>query len=551
MDFGSLTILIGGLGMFLLGIHHLTEGLKGFAGDALRHALQKLVSGNWSGVFSGAVFTALVQSSSAAILTVIGFVSAGLVTFPQAIAVVLGANLGTTATSWLVAVFGFKVKISAAALPMLGGGAFLWLLAKGRVRAVGAVLAGFGLVFIGIEYLQTGMATVEWNLDGIGNGASAPWILAGIGALMTIVMQSSSAAGATTLVALAAGTLTLDQAFAMVVGQNIGTTATALLASVGGSMAVKRTVMAHIFFNLIVGVLALLFLSQLGTAARWLGGLMADDGGVLTLAAFHTVFNVAGVVLFFPWIRFFAKAIEWITGRGKVSAVSRLDPVLAKAGGPVAMEAAWLALMETGEGVLRQLKAMVAGGEIEKRDFRNELESIAGFVESLRFEGTDSMTFAGRRVRVWHALDHLNKLVEDLETSPGSVLAQADDATAMGSQAIGSWLASIAAPAAGEEDPVEEMGYAAKMIAAERKERRADLLEKVALGQIKTVEANKELIRLRWTDGAFYHAWRMANALRDAAGKQSAPQMDADEEVPIRGEDSSVGKHAEGVSEDP
>lgn len=529
MDFESFTLLMGGLGMFLLGIHHLTEGLKGFAGDALRHALQKLVSGNWSGILSGAVFTALVQSSSAAILTVIGFVSAGLVTFPQAIAVVLGANLGTTATSWLVAVFGFKVKISAAALPMLGLGAFLWLLAKGRVRAVGAVLAGFGLVFSGIEYLQTGMATVEWKLDGIGNGASAPWILAGIGVLMTIVMQSSSAAGATTLVALAAGTLTLDQAFAMVVGQNVGTTATALLASVGGSLAVKRTVLAHILFNLTLGVLAMGFLGHLGAVARWLGDLMDDEDGVLTLAAFHTIFNGVGVVLFFPWIRFFAKGIEWLTGRGKVSAVSRLDVTVAKAGGPVAMEAAWLALMETGEGVLKRLKAMVSGDEFEKRDLRTELESIAGFVESLRFEGTDSIAFAGRRVRVWHALDHLRNLVEDLETRPVSALSKADEATVMGCDAITQWLTAAGASAVGDGDPVAKMEQAAKAIAVERKEKRAELLEKVALGQIKTAEANRELVRLRWTDGAFYHAWRMVNALRDASGKKPEPPTPADD----------------------
>ena len=124
---GSTTVtLLGGLGLFLLGIHHLTEGLKGLAGDSLRRALQKLVSGRFSAVASGALFTAVIQSSTAAILTVIGFVNAGLVTFSQAVAMIIGATLGTTSTIWLVVIFGLRFRISAAALPMLGVGAFLW-----------------------------------------------------------------------------------------------------------------------------------------------------------------------------------------------------------------------------------------------------------------------------------------------------------------------------------------------------------------------------------------------------------------------------------------
>src|SRR5215475_8300300 len=127
MNASSALSLIGGLGFFLLGIHHLTEGLKGLAGDSLRRGLQRLVAGRFSAVASGAVFTALIQSSTAAILTVIGFVSVGLVTFSQAIGVIMGATLGTTSTPWLIAVFGFRVRIATAAMPILGVGALLWI----------------------------------------------------------------------------------------------------------------------------------------------------------------------------------------------------------------------------------------------------------------------------------------------------------------------------------------------------------------------------------------------------------------------------------------
>jgi phosphate:Na+ symporter len=198
MNASDATTILGGLGLFLLGIHHLTDGLKGLAGDSRRRALQTLVRGRLSAVVFGAVFTALIQSSNATILTVIGFVSAGLVTFSQAIGVLIGATFGTTTTPWMVAFFGFRVQISSFAMPILGVGAFLWLVSKGRIRAAGAILAGFGLIFVGLDYLQRGMGNISWNLDAfVGEGWASSWMLAGVGIVMTIVMQSSSAAAAT------------------------------------------------------------------------------------------------------------------------------------------------------------------------------------------------------------------------------------------------------------------------------------------------------------------------------------------------------------------
>lgn len=512
--------------MFLLGIHHLTEGLKGFAGDSLRRGLQKLVSGKWSGLVSGAIFTALVQSSSAAILTVIGFVSAGLVTHAQAVAVVLGANLGTTATTWLVAVLGFKVKITAAALPMIGLGGFLWLLGKGRVRAVGAVLAGFGLLFTGIEYLQGGMAGVEWNLEGLGGGPGGVWLLAGIGVVMTIVMQSSSAAGATTLVALAAGTLTLEQAFAMVVGQNIGTTATAALAAVGGGLAVRRTALAHILFNGITGVVALFFLTPLGEAARWLGDRMGDEG-VLSLAAFHTLFNLAGVILFFPWLNRFARMVEWMTGRGKVSAVARLDDTLAKAGGPVAMEAAWRALVDLSVTALRSLADRGPEQRKPPGDLPTEILKVADFIHGLRVEATDPPSMSERRVRLWHALDHLRRLAADLaEAGGGSAESGIVEEMEGERKAIAMWLSWAGGRSAeGGDAAVLELARCSERFAALRKERRAELLEHLGRGAARPEETLASLEALRWLDGAHYHAWRLADSLWNAAERGSAEAL--------------------------
>lgn len=253
MDASEVAIIFGGLGLFLLGIHHLTEGLKSFAGDSLRRALQTLVRGRFSAIVFGAIFTALIQSSSATVLTVIGFVSAGLVSFSQAIGVLIGATFGTSTTPWIVAFFGFRVQIAAFAMPIVGVGAFLWLMAKGRPRALGAILAGFGLIFIGLDYLQRGMGSVSWNIESfVGEGWFSYVILAGLGMVMTIVMQSSSAAAAATLVALHLGNLDFHQACAMIVGQSIGTAATsAALGAMGGGLAVRRAALAHVIFSLI------------------------------------------------------------------------------------------------------------------------------------------------------------------------------------------------------------------------------------------------------------------------------------------------------------
>src|SRR5262245_2274294 len=320
VDAAVVVKLLGGIGLFLLGIHHVTEGLKGLSGDSLRRVLQRVVSGRFSAVSSGALITVATQSSTATILTVIGFVGAGLVTLSQAIAVNMGATLGTTSTPWMVAVFGLRIRIASAALPILGIGAFLWLVARGKTRSLGAVLAGFGLIFTGIDYLQSGMNGISWNLEALaGGGAGTMWILAGIGIIMTVVMQSSSAAAATTLVALDAGSLTFEQGCAMIVGQSIGTAATTGLAAVGGGIAVRQTALAHIAYSLIAGILAMLFLRPLSGAAAWVGSRLNDSHGVLALAAFSTIFKLAGIVVFYPWLDSFARFIVRISGKGSAS----------------------------------------------------------------------------------------------------------------------------------------------------------------------------------------------------------------------------------------
>jgi phosphate:Na+ symporter len=523
MDSSAIITLLGGLGLFLLGIHHLTEGLKGLAGDSLRRALQRLVAGRFSAVAFGALFTVAIQSSTAATLTVIGFVSAGLVTFSQAIGVIMGATLGTTSTPWMVALFGFRVSIAAAAKPILGVGAFLWLIAKGRTRSLGAILAGFGLIFIGIEYLQKGMGGISWNLEAFaGTGFGSMWILAGIGVVMTIVMQSSSAAAATTLVALHAGSLTFEQGCAMIVGQSVGSAGTTALVAIGGGLAVRRSALALIIFSVTVGVLGMLFLAPLTAAADWVGAQLNDPDGVLALAAFSSIFKFAGIAVFYPWLDRFSQFIVRISGRGSESAVSRLDPTLVEAGGEVALEAAWRAILEVTHGAVDAVRRGLAGESVTYDPPAEAIQQIEHFLESLPLETIDLGTIGPRLVRLIHALDHLTELRDDLTRVPSGVGAwQPQPGFAVGAQALAAWLDVTKDPKAAPDPAIfKAIEDASEQLNAQRKTGREQMLEDVALKRIPTATARTTLETLVWADVALYHAWRLTESLRIASGRE-------------------------------
>jgi phosphate:Na+ symporter len=230
--------ILGGIGLFILGMILMTDGLKTLAGDTLRRVLTRFTGGRFRSILTGMCFTAFMQSSHATIIATIGFVSAGLLTFGQSIGIVIGAHIGTTSTGWLVSLVGLKLKISLFVLPLLGIGAMMRLIGKERTAHIGLVLAGFSLIFLGIDTMQTGMKDIAGAIDlssFTGSTLSGRALLVSVGLVMTILMQSSSAALTITLAALSAGTLTFEQSAALVVGQNVGTTLTAAMAAFGAS----------------------------------------------------------------------------------------------------------------------------------------------------------------------------------------------------------------------------------------------------------------------------------------------------------------------------
>lgn len=297
----------GGVGLFLLGMWLMTEGLKLAAGDALRAVLARGTRTPLRAFAAGALITAVVQSSSAVTVATIGFVNAGLMGLTQAVAVIVGANIGTTVTGWLVAAVGFQLDIAAFALPAVG----LGMLARAfvpdaRAGAAGQAVAGFGVLFLGIGVLKSTFVDIGALVDLgslAGGGATVLLVSVGLGVLLTALTQSSSAAIAIILTAVGGGAIPLSAGAALVIGANVGTTTTAMLAVVGATPNARRAAAAHVAFNAIAAAAALALLPLLLAVIVWLQPhLDIGAGPASLLALFHTLFNVLGALLVWPFL---------------------------------------------------------------------------------------------------------------------------------------------------------------------------------------------------------------------------------------------------------
>jgi len=383
-NLNSIIGFLGGVGLFLLGMRLMTDGLKVAAGGALHGLLQAATKGRFRALAAGAAITALVQSSSAVIFAIIGFVNAGLLTLGQAVGLIFGANLGTTLTSWIVALVGFEIKLALFALPSVALGMALWLTRSGRAGALGQALVGFGVFFLGLDTLKTAFAGIEQGLDPGWmpvDGIPGVLVFALIGALLTVLMQSSSAALAVTLTAASQGLLPLPVAGAMVIGANIGTTSTAVFATLGATAAARRAAIAHVAFNLIAGALALVLLPLMIPAALSIAGVFgADNLPATVLALIHTQVNLLGILAMWPLLPILVK---WLQGRFGGAEKSDLflprhldDNVLATP--RLAVEAAFLELRRMGDAA----HALARGALNQEPGHAAELGD-----EALRIEG--------------------------------------------------------------------------------------------------------------------------------------------------------------------
>jgi phosphate:Na+ symporter len=317
--------IVGSLGLFLFGIKLLSEGLQKSAGDKMKAILKLMTKNRLVSIITGILITIIIQSSSATTVMVVSFVNAGLMGLTQAIGVILGANIGTTFTGWMVALLGFKVDITILALVSIAFAAPMMFSKKSSTRDGADVLLGFGILFLGLNFMSHSMPDVTGNVDALAFLATfnsdTLWmnlLCILLGTLVTIIVQSSSAAMAMTLTMAYNGWLGVTAAAALILGSNIGTTITAYLASIGTSTTAKRAAWAHIIFNVVGSVIALVFFHPLLEFVNWItpGNIYKLSGTALStqlplfLAMFHSVFNFINTVLFFPFVRQYAAFIK-------------------------------------------------------------------------------------------------------------------------------------------------------------------------------------------------------------------------------------------------
>jgi phosphate:Na+ symporter len=297
-----------GVAIFLLGMMSLEKGFKSFSGGVLATFLHRTTDATWKSLSFGVIATTIMQSSSLVSVLTISFLSAGLIALAQGIGIIFGANLGTTTGAWLVAGLGLKVDIAAYALPMLVFGVIMIFQKNHKhFTAAGWALIGLGFLFLGIAYMKDGFEAVSGGVDLSQYaipGFRGLLIYAAIGIVMTVVMQSSHATLILTITALAAGQVSYENALALAIGSNVGTTITAIIGAISASVSGRQLALAHLFFNLVTGAIAIVFISQFVLAVDWISDRIgiAPDNYTLKFAVFHTLFNLVGVALMVPII---------------------------------------------------------------------------------------------------------------------------------------------------------------------------------------------------------------------------------------------------------
>ncbi len=410
----------GGLGLFLLGMIIMTDGLRALAGSAIRAALIRFTHSPLSGAVTGAAGTAVLQSSSATTVAAVGFVGAGLITFPESLGIIFGANIGTTLKGWIIAVFGFKFPLGTLVLPLILVGAIMRMFAHGRAANVGYAMAGFGLVFVGITLMQEGMG----GLTDIITPQALPTDtlfgrlqLVAVGIFITVITQSSSAGVAATLTALYAGAINFEQAAALVIGMDVGTTVTAAMATIGRSVAARRTGLSHVIYNLFTACGALILITPFTLVWEYLFPGNLSNNAEIALVAFHTSFNTLGVIIILPFTNRFARMIERLVPEKKPSYTGRLGEGLLEQPA-LALTAVQDSIHDELLALLRHVNAILGDAVMGKRadltELQDALDETHAYVDRIHLHETKGAEWE-RMLGIVHTLDHMQRLHERCE----------------------------------------------------------------------------------------------------------------------------------------
>ena len=484
----SAAVAIGGIGLFLIGMLILTDGLKSLIGNSQRRVMVQLTNSPATGALTGAFMTAVVQSSSATTVTAVGFVGAGLLTFTQALGIIFGANIGTTLTGWIVAVLGFKLQLGAIALPVLLIAVLVKFFGKGRTALAGWSLAGFCLIFIGLNTMQEGMELfggVVTPDDFPSDTFFGRLQLVGIGIAITLVTQSSSAGIAAAMVALASGTINLPQAAAMIIGMDVATTFTAVLAATGGSTAMRQTGFAHMIYNVLTGILAFSLLTPFANIAAHFADPAVPGSDQLALVAFHTTFNTLGVLLILPVTGLFARLIQWLIPDDGTDLSRRLDNRL---------------LPDTAAAT----------------------DALAGTLNEcamILFDHLHGAIDRSHRRQTGHNLARIQDAISKSELYTADIQAQREL-----SEKFTALLANIARS---QDLKAAERDFDAlrKGLREQRHRIREDAAYNAAAGLLSVDDTINRLDSIRWLHRSAYHVWRIAHHLSDISALGAAHEV--------------------------
>jgi phosphate:Na+ symporter len=303
----NLEEIAAGVAIFLFGMLALEQGFRAFTGGVLETVLRRSTNRMWKSLSFGFTAATVMQSSSLVSVITISFLSAGLIGLVQGLGIVFGANVGTTTGAWLIAGFGLKVKISAYAMPMLVFGVFFIFQKTKNLAGFGYILAGLGFLFLGIHHMKEGFETIQNQInltDYAMEGFAGVLVFTFVGIIATIVMQSSHATLVLVITALATGQVTYENALALTIGANVGTTITAVIGSLSSNVDGRRLALADVLFKVSAGIVFVIFITPVSDLVDWISNLIgvAADDYTLKLAVFHTIFNVAGVIIMVPLI---------------------------------------------------------------------------------------------------------------------------------------------------------------------------------------------------------------------------------------------------------
>jgi len=512
---------LGGLGLFLLGMIIMTDSLRNLAGDAMRKLLLRFTHTPLSGAITGTVATAILQSSSATTVVAVGLVGAGLMGFAEALGIIFGANIGTTITGWFVVLLGFKLQIGSVLMPLILVGALLRLFAKAHWANIGMAIAGFGLVFVGIHLIQQGMVDVQQlvtpeNFPDDNILGRIQLLLIGI--LFSAVTQSSSAGVAVTLTALFAGAINFPQAAALVIGMDVGTTVTAALATIGGTVGSRRTGLSHVIYNCFTGLGALILITPYVMLWELFGPDVLKNNAEIALIAFHTSFNTLGVMIVLPLSHKFAHMMERLIPETEPAYTRILDNALLHEPA-LALTAAQSTLKNEAIALLKHVVFLLGdtnkGRESNLLELKYELVKTQSYIDDIDMSDSKDEHY-DHFINLFHAMDHIQRLryrcyedaykvtdlkyIEDTESDRKNIASVLIEV--INDLENNDWLAAA-----------ERSNDLAANISNRVDALRHSIMENVADNRISVPRGNSSLDAVRWLDRISGHAARLSHYL--------------------------------------